>query len=344
MKEEKHLTVTYDKTCGFEDLCEIYLLYFDEVIGHVFLLTCPKTINTLEKTKKSIIMHHPIWFLDFEDETTINRIDLEYKGVMYFARKFLVMSERLKKRSGSTEDLNDTVIVIITLSAELDIFGGELLNLLTNNLMSKFHNLFYKLIESEIAKLEIIKSRTVLELIEKGEKIKEEIRQLITSVCKSYFSSVIRQTDATSIKLQKAISYMIFKGIDIDHIVRESRDKEFSNIRLFDYDKISKKELETKERFELMNIHSMIEEQEFEILLKNIHNKPLNNLRVRITYIQDFFEKEILNERIEQCLPNEELLLVAPIPEKINEFVLTINKDLTKKKLYTRNIKLDLES
>ena len=335
--------MNYDKICGFGDLCEIYLLYFDEVIGHVFLLACPEAISSLDTTKKNIIMHHPIWFLDFEDETTINRIDLEYNGVMYFARKFWVVTERLKKRSGSTEDLHDTVIVIITLSAELDIFGGELLNLLTNSLMSEFHDIFYELIESEIAKLEIIKSKTALEQIEKGDKVKEKIRQLINAVCKKYFSSVVKQTDATSIKLQKAISYMIFKGIDIDHIVRESRDKEFSNIRLFDYEKINKIELETKERFELMNIHSIIEEQEFEILLKNIHDKPLNNLRVRITYIQDFFEKEILNERIEQCLPNEELLLVAPIPGKINEFVLTINKDLTKKKLYTRNIKLDLE-
>ena len=343
MKEEKNLKMNYEKICRFEDLCEIYLLYFDEVIGHVFLLTCPETVNTLDTTKRNIIMHHPIWFLDFEDETTINRIDLEYNGVMYFARKFLVVSERLKKRSGSTKDLHDTIIVIISLSAELDIFGGELLTLLTNSLMSEFNDIFYELIESEIARLEIIKSKAVLEQIEKGEKIKKEIRQVINSVCKRYFSSVIRQTDATSIKLQKAISYLIFKGIDIDHIVRESSDKEFSNIRLFDYEKIRKVELEAKEKFELMSINSMIEEQEFEILIKNIHDKPLNNLRVRITYIQDFFEKEILNERIEQCLPNEELLLIAPIPEKINEFVLTINKDLTKKKLYTRNIKLDLD-
>jgi hypothetical protein len=335
--------MSHENHCKFAELCEIYLLYFDEVIGHVFLLTCPENIISLDPTKKNIILHHPIWFLDLKDDTAINRIDLEYNEIMYFAKKFLVNSGRIKKRAGSIEDQHETIILIITLSADLDIFGGELLNLLTYNLTNEFRNNFVELIESEIAKLEIIKTTIILQKIERGEQIKEKIKYIINSVCEKYFSSIIKQTDAISIKLQKAISYLIFRGIDIDHIVRQSHNKEFSNIRLFDYDKVKKRDIETKEKFKLISITPINDYQEFEILIKNVYYKPLNNLRANVTYIQDFFEKEILNERIEKSFPDEEVLFVVPIPEKINEFLFSIMNDVTKKKLYSRKLKIDME-
>lgn len=340
---EKYQIMNEEKSCNFANLCEIYLLYFDEVIGHVFLLTCPEDIISIDPTKKSIIMHHPIWFLELEDDKTINRIDLEYNEVMYFARKFIITSGRTKKRAGSTEEQNETIILIITLSANLDIFGGELLNLLTSNLMHEFKDTLYEVIESEIAKLEIIKTAKIMQKIERGDQIKKRIKIIINSVCENYFSSIIKQTDAISIKLQKAISYLIFKGIDIDHIVRQSHTKEFSNIRLFDYDKIKKSDIETKEKFELISINPINDCQEFEILIKNVYYKPLSNLRARVSYIQDFFEQEILNEGIEKCLPDEELLLVVPIPKKVNEYIFSIIKDSTKKKLYSRKLNLDLD-
>ncbi|MFW9951647.1 MAG: hypothetical protein ACFFKA_16145 [Candidatus Thorarchaeota archaeon] len=330
-----------EKSSSFENLCEIYLLYFDEVIGHVLLLNCPETTTSLDSTKTNIIMHHPIWFLDLKDDKAINRIDLEYNGIMYFARKFIVASQRTKKRSGSANDQYDTIILILTLSADLDIFGGELLNTLTNSFMNEFNDTLSEVIESEIAKLELIKNETILQKIEIGDKTREKVKESIKSVCEKYFSSVIRQKDGISIKLQKAISYLIFKGIDIDHIVRHSREKEFSNIRLFDYTKNGKTQLNAKEKFKLMRINPIPENQEFELLIKNVHNKPLINLICKVTYIRDFFEKEILNESIEKCLPDEELILSAPIPEKVNEFIFSIENHSTRKKLFTRKIKLD---
>ena len=331
-----------NKECPFSELCETLLFYFDETIGHVPLLICPENALDDDSEKMRLIRYHPIWFLELKDKTTINRIDLEYCNQMYFAKKFIIESKRVKRRAGSLQKLGEIVVLIVVLPTDLDIFGGELLKLLKKKLINKFENSLYQVIESEIAKLEVIKTAKLINKIKKGDQIKEEIKAIINLTCEDYFSSVIKQTDETSFKLQKAISYLTFKGIDIDHIVINAQNESFSKIRLFDYDRVVQQKLGIKDQFKITNINIINNFQEIEVLVNNNSKKEFNDLIVRITYIKEFFEKEVLNEKVEKCLPEEELLFITPVIKYTNDYMFSITEEHTKRTIFSKKIDLEL--
>jgi hypothetical protein len=284
--------------CPFKELCETLLFYFDETIGHVPLLICPENALDDDSGKMHLIRYHPIWFLELKDKTTINRIDLEYCNNMYFAKKFIVESKRVKRRVGSFQQIGETVVLILVLPTDLDVFGGELINLLA--------------------------------------------KKIIDDTCEEHFSSVIKQTDATSFKLQKAISYLTFKGIDIDHIVINTQNESFSKIRLFDYDRVVQQKFEIKDQFKITSIHIINNFQEVEVLVKNNSKKEFNDLIVRITFIKEFFEKEILNEKVEKCLPEEELLFITPIIKNTNNYLFSIIEEHSNRTIFSNKIDLEL--
>jgi len=328
--------------CPFGDLCETLLFYFDETIGHVPLLICPENALDDDSGKMRLIRYHPIWFLELKDKTTINRIDLEYCNQMYFAKKFIIESKRVKRRAGSFQKLGEIIVLILVLPTDLDVFGGEVLNLLSKKLIAKFENTLYHVIESEIAKLEVIKTQKLINKIKKGDQIKEEIKAIINFTCEEYFSSVIKQTDTTSFKLQKAISYLTFKGIDIDHIVINNQNESFSKIRLFDYDRVVQQKLGIKEQFKITSINIINNFQEIEILVKNNLKKEFNDLIIRITYIKEFFEKEVLNEKVEKCLPEEELLFITPVIKNTTNYLFSIIEEHSNRTIFSNKINLEL--
>ena len=340
MKE--NLLNNANKECLFKELCETLLFYFDEIIGHVPLLICPENALDDDSGKMRLIRYHPIWFLELKDKTTINRIDLEYGNQMYFAKKFIIESKRVKRRAGSLQKLSEIVVLILVLPTDLDIFGGELLNFLTKKLIAKFENTLYLVIESEIAKLEVIKTEKIINKIKKGDQIKEEIKAIVNLTCEEYFSSVIKQTDATSFKLQKAISYLTFKGIDIDHIVLSAQNESFSKIRLFDYDRVVQQKLGIKDQFKITNINIINNFQEIEVLVKNKSKKEFNDLLVRITYIKEFFEKEVLSEKVEKCLPEEELLFITPVIKNTNNYLFSIIEEHFNRTIFSNKIDLEV--
>ena len=164
---------------SFSESCEIFLFCFDDTIGHVPLLIRPENALDDDSGKLRLIKFHPIWFLELKDETTFNRIDIEYCNQMYLAKKFTIESGRVKKRGESFQKLGEIIVLILVLPTDFEVFGGELLDLLTKKLIEKFDKTLYHLIESEIAKLEIIKTENLINKIKKGDQIKEEINTII---------------------------------------------------------------------------------------------------------------------------------------------------------------------
>jgi hypothetical protein len=142
--------------------------------------------------------------------------------------------------------------------------------------------------------------------------------------------------------LQKAISYLTFKGIDIDHIVINTQNESFSKIRLFDYDRVVQQKFEIKDQFKITSIHIINNFQEVEVLVKNNSKKEFNDLIVRITFIKEFFEKEILNEKVEKCLPEEELLFITPIIKNTNNYLFSIIEEHSNRTIFSNKIDLEL--
>jgi len=328
---------------ALEGVCVVYIMYFDEEQGHVPLLIYPD--DTLKNNKKFMrpIKYHSIWFLAVDEEEALDHIDLEYKGYTYFGKKFRTKSKRKKRRAGLEEETPETIVIIISLPTDLDIFGDELIYTMTEKIRENFKDQLFEVIEGEIVKDAIIKTPKIKECIEKGTRIKVFLRELIEKTTKEFFKKVVKkQSDAISIKKQKAISYISLKGFDFSHIGDIKTEDAFSNIKIFDPNKNNEEILAVKPPIQISSINLIEDSQEIEITVQNNTNKELVNLNIRMTHVKEFFEKEIMFQKLDFWYPGEELLFISPIIPHINEYLFFIIEDNNdKKRLISTKIDLN---
>jgi hypothetical protein len=290
-----------------------------------------------------LVKIHSIWFLDISDQASPDRIDLEYQGKMYFAKKFMVPSRREKRRTGSEGELYETIVLILSLPIDMDIFGGELLKKTSERIIKYFKLKLSFLIESELAKINVIKTPKVTESINIGEAIKNRIKVLIKNTCCHYFQSVIKKTDATTFKLQKAISYLSLKGVPINYIVSENESFDFSNIKIFESKACVDELYQFQKSFSIIRTNLDLRTQELEILLKNQSQNIYHNVEIRVIAIQDFFESEILHEEINEWLSEEELIVILPEVTTTHEYLLSILNGDSKSTLFKQKINISIK-
>ncbi|NVM46385.1 MAG: hypothetical protein HWN79_15860, partial [Candidatus Lokiarchaeota archaeon] len=125
----------------FEDLAIVYVMYFDEAQGHMPLLIYPDDQYRNNKTFMRPIKYHPIWFLTLDESDALDHIDLEFKGLTFFGKKFLTHSKREKRRAGLKEETPETIVVILSLPDKIELFGDELIRLLTQAVQDKYFRL-----------------------------------------------------------------------------------------------------------------------------------------------------------------------------------------------------------
>lgn len=322
-----------------EELCYVYILYFDEEKGHIPLIMFPNEELKDNKSFMRPIKYHPIWFLELEESEALDHIDLEYKGYTFFGKKFLATSKREKRRAGLEDETPETIVIIISLPNDLDIFGDELIRRITDLIKEKYDEKLYEVIECEVARDEVIKTPKIKKCIEQGQETKETIKENIRETCREYFSTVIKETDSSSIRKQKAISFLSLKGIDVSHIM--GGDSSFSNIKIFDPTKKREGEYSLELPFEIVDINVVEDSDELEILVKNNTEKNFESILVKITHVKEFFEKEIMNQSIDEWYPKEELLFISPIIPHIDEYLFFLIKEENNEKLLTKKIDLD---
>ncbi|MFW9873462.1 MAG: hypothetical protein ACFFG0_10185 [Candidatus Thorarchaeota archaeon] len=307
-----------------EDLCVVYVLYFDEKKGHIPLLMYPDDRLRNDKRYMRPVNYHPVWFLETAE---LDHIDLEYKGYTFFGKKFLVKSKRQKRRAGLEVETPETIVIIVSLPIELDIFGDGLIRKLTDELRSKFEDQFFEVIESEIASEIVIKTPKVQERITKGNKIKVFMRELIDNTTKNYFYNVIqKKAESPSFKTQKAISYFALKGFDSAPYSNLKGEDVFSIIELLDPTKQANEDISTTLPVSITNINFIENSQEIEFTVQNNTDKELQNITITITHVKEFFEKEVMNEKVDFWFPKEELLFVSPIVPYIDEYLFSVNQ------------------
>ena len=322
-------------------LSDIYLMYFDEALGHVPLFIYPeeKFIKLREnKTFMRPIKYHPIWFLTVDEQEALDHVDLEFKGYTFFGKKFLTKSKRKKRRAGMEEDTPETIIIIVSLPNDIEIFGDDFIRLLVERIKEQFSDRLYLLIEYEVSKIELIKTPKIKQILKVGEKIKNELNDLITEICREYFSSVIQETDISSIKQQKALSYLALKGIDVSHIISDRGNSAFSNVKLFNGSKNLSESLRLKLPFLISNIEITSTSNELEIIVINNTEDEKKDLNVKITHVKEFFEKEVMNQYVDLWFPMEELVFISPLTPQVNEYLFFIIEKETNRRLLSQKI------
>ena len=212
---------------------------------------------------------------------------------------------------------------------------------MVDGIKEQFGSEIYKVIESEIAQEEIIKTPKIKEVIKEGTKVKVLLRDMIDKAYKEYFAKTIRHSNDKSIKKQKAISFLMLKGIDFSHIIGEDGE-EFSNIKLFDPTKNGHEAFSFENPFDINSINLIEDSQEIEILVQNNTNKDFKDITIKITHVKEFFEKEIMEQTIDVWFPKEELIFISPIIPHIDEYLFFILEEQNNEKLLSKKIDLNL--
>jgi hypothetical protein len=326
----------------FEDLAVVYVMYFDEAQGHMPLLIYPVDQYRNNIAFMRPIKYHPIWFLSLDESAALDHIDLEFNGYTFFGKKFLTHSKREKRRAGLEEETPETIVVILSLPEKIELFGVELIRLLTQGVQDKYGDKLFEIIDSEILKEEVIKSPKIKKRIEKGESIKKKLNNEIEITTNKFFSDVIKNSDSTSIRMQKAIAYLAFKGIDVSHIESKDYNGSFSNIQLFDPNKKGEVSFVEKKPFVILKINIIEDNQELEILVQNNSLHEINGTVIRINHIKEYFEKEVMIETIDFWDAQEELVFISPIIQYVDEYIFFIIDEVTNEKLLSKRIDLKL--
>lgn len=247
---------------------------------------------------------------------------------------------------GFKEETPETIVIIVSLPVETEIFGDDLIRVLSTEIREKFEDQLYKIIESEIASESVIKSPKVLERFEEGNKIKVFLRELIDKTIKHYFSKIIKKkSDSTSIKAQKAISYFSMKGFEFSPLSSLRGKDSFSDIELFDPQKKSVDDLNSKPPLSINTINFIENSQEIEIMVQNNKKEELKNISIVISHVKEYFEKEIMSQVVDDWYPGEELLFISPIVPHIDEYLISIKKGDSKEEdqtFFTQRIDLKL--
>ncbi|TFG12773.1 MAG: hypothetical protein EU535_05820 [Promethearchaeota archaeon] len=331
--------------CIFIGLCEIYLLFYDEIRGHVPLLVYPDESVKDDEEKMRPVNYHSIWFLNKKEDAEYMNIDLEYGDKTYFATKLYLSSKRKKRRAGLSDDSPEVIVIMVALPIDMNIFGDDLLSKMTTNIVTNFKDSLCQIISSEIEKSELtnlnLASPQIKKIIQEGDIVKEKIRNDIKNTCMDYFSSVIKQKDSNSIKKQKAISYLSLKGIDINYVISNNENINFSDMKLFDQSKKPDQIFEIKTPFEISSVCIIKETSELEIMVKNNKEIELNNLLVKIAHIKDYFERQILDHSIECWYPNEDILFTLPLLPEKNEYLFLTIENSHKTKYLSKKIELE---
>ncbi|MFX1503299.1 MAG: hypothetical protein ACFFDH_20220 [Promethearchaeota archaeon] len=166
----------------FPEFFQIYVLYIDRVKSIIPILIFSN--NFTQKNEKQIfpIKFHPIRFLDPENETDFEQINLIYNGEVYFAKRV-----KLKINDKNFEK----AYIILVLKEELSIYGADLLNIITDILKKNFSSSLNNYLKSEILKQNLIKSSRIKEIIKEGKIVKENIKKHLKKICENYFDFVL---------------------------------------------------------------------------------------------------------------------------------------------------------
>ncbi|MFX1601417.1 MAG: hypothetical protein ACFFB6_12530, partial [Promethearchaeota archaeon] len=245
----------------------------------------------------------------------------------FFGKKIHTKSKRQKRRAGLEEETPETIVIIVSLPVELEIFGDELVKRLTNELRDHFEDKLYEVIESEIASDTVIKTPKIQERISQGIKIKVFMRELIDKTVKDYFSKAIEtRSESPSLKTQKAISYFSLKGFEFSPLSNLKGESDFTNLDLFDSSKKQPEGITPRPELSITRLNFIENSQEIEITVQNNTDDELKNVSIIITHVKEYFEKEIMNQEVDLWFPQEELLFVSPIVPHIDEYLVSIKK------------------
>lgn len=316
-KEGSDEAIFYARSFFPYEFVEIYLCCFHETKGHLILFAIPSEL----KNNKSIIrllQRHPVWWLDVNEfKESVDHIDMEFGGKVYSATKFTAKSLRKKERAGTSESEEVFVLIVGTPAAIAKPLGEELLKTLREKIQEKMHEKLYVLILAEEASSKPIKSEKDKEMIEEGKRVTSMLEEICASAIPEIARKIVESLQFDTEK-QKSLVYFI-----LSQIYKER--KPVRSVTLSEATtRHNQVELMRESPVELESIELIEHGKKLKITVKNSSEKGLENIRITISHIQDFFETYSWSTNVELWFPLESLVFVFPRVDNNGEYMVKV--------------------
>ena len=314
-----------------EGLIGICLCYFHEAKGHLALFTCPENLKEDVETLR-IIEKHPVWWLgaeDFKDE--VNRVDLEFGGRVYAATKFKAKSRREKQRAGMSPETEEVFVLVVSVPVGLaKPLGDKLLDVLLKKIKEQVQDRLYILIEKDIACSKPIKTSEDLKIIKEG----EEIEKCLMNICDisiPIISSELMKALQSDVEKQRNLVYFLLSSM------YGVRGPPARSVPLSGKSVIEERAIEhiPESPVELVGVEFVDNKKKLKITVRNKSEKSLENIKITIAHIEEFFETYSWDTVVEIWFPYEELVFQYPRVDKNGEYILKI-EDRTERLLVKR--------
>lgn len=312
-KEQHHENV-------FEGLIGIYLCYFHEARGHLTLFTCPESLKKDVETLR-LIQKHPVWWLGVEDfKGGVSRVDLEFGGRVYAATKFKAKSAREKQRAGMSPETEEVFVLIVSVPVGIaKPLGDMLLSVLLKKIKESILDKLYILIEKDQACCKPIKSDEDQKVIKDG----EEIEKVLSNICESstpIVSAELMEALQNDVEKQRNLVYFLLSNI---YGVTRPQAR---TVPLSEKSMIETRAVEhiPESPIELVGVEFIDDKKKLKITVKNNSEKSLDNIRISIAHVEEFFETYSWETNVEIWFPYEELVFQYPRVDKDGEYILKI--------------------
>jgi hypothetical protein len=322
-----------------ESLVGIYLCYFHEAKGHLALFTCPENLKNDVETLR-IIQKHPVWWLGAENfkEEGLNRVDLEFGGKVYAATKFKAKSAREKQRAGMSPETEEVLVLIVSVPVGIaKPLGDMLLSVLLKKIKESVQDKLYLLIEKDLACSKPIKSDDDHKIIKDG----EEIEKCLSNLCDisiPVISSELVDALQSDVEKQRSLVYFLL------HNMYGVTGPQTRAVELSGKSAIETKAVEhiPESPIELVGVEFADNKKKLKITVKNNSEKGLDNIKISIAHIEEFFETYSWDTMVEIWFPYEELVFQYPRVDNDGEYILKIedrNQKLLVKRISIKEMK-----
>ncbi|MBS7249023.1 MAG: hypothetical protein KIH08_00290 [Candidatus Freyarchaeota archaeon] len=323
-KEERHPNI-------LEGLIGIYLCYFHETKGHLALFTCPESLkNDLETLR--IIQKHPVWWLGADDfKEGLNRVDLEFGGKVYAATKFKAKSAREKQRAGMSPETEEVFVLIVSVPVGLaKPLGDKLLSVILQKIRESLQDKLYLLIEKDLACCKPIRTQEDNKIIKDGEEIENNLLN-ICEISIPIISSELMEALQSDVEKQRNLIYFLLSNI------YGLSGPQTRSVPLSGKSAIETRAIEhiPESPIELVGVEFTDNKKKLKITVKNNSEKGLENIKISIAHIEEFFETYSWDTTVEIWFPYEELVFQYPRVDRNGEYILKI-EDRTNKLLIKR--------
>lgn len=302
--------------------CDIYLAFFDETRGHEVIFTYPDESRECDDECMRPIHIHSIWFLSEAEQSSLDHIDLDYGGRTFFAKKFAAPSKRKKTRAGIDDEADEVMVLFVSLPEELNIFGSRILKGLHEAIQKTIICEIADLIVGHIAQKKIIQSPKVKQEIAMGKEVYQKLARLCDWIL-AQFTPDLLEGYINTVKKQKALAYLLLQDQKMKQAAPKELDITYEDIFEPLAEHAPVKGVDPRRCISICELE-LVDDHVIELTLRNNSGQDLEGIRIIVSHVQEFFERNYFEQEIDFWFDGEEILVQFPTIKTIKDYIIIV--------------------